>query len=74
MKQEDLVSEAARAMGLKRAAKAGHDELSRLGKLGAKRLWDKIGTGKERTLELRRRSLVRKRNRRARIEKLLQQK
>ena len=74
MTQEQDASIAARAMGRRRAKLAGHAELSRLGKLGADTLWKKIGIGHERTLELKRRAMVRKRNRRERIAKLFEQK
>lgn len=65
-------SEAARLLGLRRAQKAGHDELSRIGTLGAKKYWENVGDNRLRALEAKRRGAVRRKNRRERIRKAIE--
>ncbi len=63
--------EAARQLALRRAATAKPGEYSRLGKKGSAALWKKIGTGRARVVELKRRAAVRKRNARIRRQALV---
>ncbi len=64
-------SAAGRAMGLRRASLAKPGELSELGKRGAAASWAKLGTGRERAIELKRRAMTRKRNARAKRAAML---
>lgn len=65
-------SAAARALGLRRASKrGGRKSLQAAGKLGAAAFWGRM-TFEERRIEARRRAAVRKKNRRARMEQLLE--
>ncbi len=71
-KAKAAAREAARQLGLRRVATAAPGEMSRLGKKGAAAAWAKIGTGRDKVLELKRRAAVRKRNARAKRQALIE--
>ncbi len=71
-KAKAAAREAARQLGLRRVATAAPGEMARLGKKGAAAAWAKIGTGRDKVLELKRRAAVRKRNARAKRQALIE--